>query len=207
MKLLLMLFSGEDIHKITAAKVFKLDINEVNSTQRNNAKAVNFGIIYGIGAFSLSQDLNITRKEAEEYIEGYFEKYPKVKEYMNETVKKARELGYVTTLFGRRRPIPEISSSNFNLRSFGERVAMNTPIQGTAADIIKIAMIRVYNKLKEKLKSRLILQVHDELLVEVHKDELDEVKEILKNEMENAVKLDVPLEIDMHLGDTWFEAK
>ncbi len=200
--------SGEDIHKITAAKVFKLDINEVNSTQRNNAKAVNFGIIYGIGAFSLSQDLNITRKEAEEYIEGYFEKYPKVKEYMNETVKKARELGYVTTLFGRRRPIPEISSSNFNLRSFGERVAMNTPIQGTAADIIKIAMIRVYNKLKEKkLKSRLILQVHDELLVEVHKDELDEVKEILKNEMENAVKLDVPLEIDMHLGDTWFEAK
>ena len=169
---------------------------------------MNFGIIYGIGAFSLSQDLNITRKEAEEYIEGYFEKYPKVKEYMNETVKKARELGYVTTLFGRRRPIPEISSSNFNLRSFGERVAMNTPIQGTAADIIKIAMIRVYNKLKEKkLKSRLILQVHDELLVEVHKDELDEVKEILKNEMENAVKLDVPLEIDMHLGDTWFEAK
>jgi len=131
-----------------------------------------------------------------------------VKEYMNRTVENAKESGYVSTLFGRRRPIPEISSKNFNLRSFGERVAMNTPIQGTAADIIKIAMVRVYKKLKERnLRSRLILQVHDELLVEVHKDELEEVKEILKNEMENAVKLDVPLEVDIHFGDTWFEAK
>jgi len=200
--------SGADIHKITASKVFKVPVEEVTSLQRSNAKAVNFGIIYGIGAFSLSQDLNISRKEAEEYIESYFEKYPKVKEYMNRTVENAKESGYVTTLFGRRRPIPEISSKNFNLRSFGERVAMNTPIQGTAADIIKIAMVRVYKKLKERnLRSRLILQVHDELLVEVHKDELEEVKEILKNEMENAVKLDVPLEVDIHFGDTWFEAK
>lgn len=200
--------SGEDIHRITASQVFNIPVKEVTSKQRSNAKAVNFGIVYGIGAFSLSQDLNITRKEAEDYIEGYFEKYPNVRKYMDETVKEAKKFGYVTTLFGRRRSIPEINSKNFNRRSFGERVAMNTPIQGTAADIIKIAMIRVYNKLKENnLKSRLILQVHDELLVEVHKDEIDKVKGILKEEMENAARLDVPLEIDMHLGETWFEAK
>lgn len=200
--------TGEDIHRITASQVFKVPFDEVTSRQRSDAKAVNFGIVYGIGAFSLSQDLNISRKEAEAYIEGYFEKYPNVRQYMDETIKQARELGYVTTLFGRRRIIPDINSNNFARRSFGERVAMNTPIQGTAADIIKIAMIRVFNKLKEKnLESRLILQVHDELLIEVHKEEIDEVKQILKNEMECAVKLDVPLDIDMHLGKTWFETK
>ncbi|WP_341877043.1 DNA polymerase I [Defluviitalea saccharophila] len=200
--------TGEDIHKITASQVFKVPFDEVTPRQRSNAKAVNFGIVYGIGAFSLSQDLNISRKEAEAYIEGYFEKYPNVRKYMDETIKQAREQGYVTTLFGRRRVIPDISSNNFTRRSFGERVAMNTPIQGTAADIIKIAMIKVFNKLKEKnLKSRLILQVHDELLVEVHKDEVDEVKQILKHEMEHAAKLDVPLDVDMHLGKTWFETK
>ncbi|NLM12929.1 MAG: DNA polymerase I [Epulopiscium sp.] len=200
--------TGEDIHKLTASQVFKVPLDEVTPRQRSNAKAVNFGIVYGIGAFSLSQDLNITRKEAEAYIEGYFEKYPKVKKYMEETIKQARERGYVTTLFGRRRLIPDIHSSNFTRRSFGERVAMNTPIQGTAADIIKIAMIRVFNKLKENhLKSRLILQVHDELLVEVHKDEVNEVKEILKYEMEHAAKLDVPLDVDMSLGKTWFDTK
>jgi len=200
--------TGEDIHKLTASQVFKVPLDEVTPRQRSNAKAVNFGIVYGIGAFSLSQDLNISRKEAEAYIEGYFEKYPNVRKYMDETIKQARELGYVTTLFGRRRVIPDINSTNFARRSFGERVAMNTPIQGTAADIIKIAMIKVFNKLKEKnLKSRLILQVHDELLIEVHKDEIEEVKQILKYEMEHAVSLDVPLDVDMHLGKTWFDTK
>ncbi|WP_058485057.1 DNA polymerase I [Defluviitalea phaphyphila] len=199
---------GEDIHKITASQVFKVPLKDVTPRQRSDAKAVNFGIVYGIGAFSLSQDLNISKKEAEKYIEGYFEKYPNVKKYMDDTVQQAKELGYVTTLFGRRRIIPEINSKNFVRRSFGERVAMNTPIQGTAADIIKIAMVKVFNKLKERnLKSKLILQVHDELLIEVHKDELEEVKEILKYEMEHAVSLSVPLDVDMHVGENWFETK
>ncbi|NLK21675.1 MAG: DNA polymerase I [Epulopiscium sp.] len=200
--------TGEDIHRITASQVFKVPFDEVTQRQRNDAKAVNFGIVYGIGAFSLSQDLNISRKEAEKYIEGYFEKYPNVRKYMDATINETRKLGYVSTLFGRRREVADINSKNFMRRSFGERVAMNTPIQGTAADIIKIAMIKVFNRLKErKLKSRLILQVHDELIIEVHKDEIEEVKEILRHEMEYAVELDVPLEIDMHLGKSWFETK
>lgn len=198
----------QDIHKLTASQVFKIPFDEVTSKQRSNAKAVNFGIVYGIGAFSLSQDLDITRAEAERYIEGYFEKYPKVKLYLDKLVENARVKGYAETIFNRRRLIPEINSTNFNQRSFGERVAMNMPIQGSAADIIKIAMIKVEQRFKEKnLKSRLILQVHDELLIEAYKTELDIVKEILKYEMENAVQFSVPMDIDMHIGNTWFETK
>ncbi|MDE6937453.1 MAG: DNA polymerase I, partial [Lachnospiraceae bacterium] len=170
--------------------------------------AVNFGIVYGISSFGLSQDLSITKKEAAQYIEDYFRTYPGIKSFLDDTVKHAKEMGYVVTLFNRRRPVPELSSGNFMQRSFGERVAMNAPIQGTAADIIKIAMTGVNRRLKEKqMKSRLVLQVHDELLIEAHRSELDEVKTILKEEMENAASLDVPLEVDMHTGDNWYEAK
>ncbi len=199
---------GQDIHTLTASQVFNVPFDEVTPLQRSNAKAVNFGIVYGIGSFSLGQDIGISRKEAEKYIEGYFEKYPKVKLFMNDMVEQARQKGYATTIFNRVRHIPEISSSNFVQRSFGERVAMNMPVQGSAADIIKIAMVKVYNRLKaEGLKSKLILQVHDELLIEAYKDELDKVREILKEEMEGAVTLAVPLETDVHVGETWYEAK
>ena len=190
--------------------IWKQDVykRQVTDQQRRNAKAVNFGIVYGISSFGLSQDLSITRKEASKYIEDYFTTYPGIKIFLDDTVKHAKEMGYVVTLFGRRRPVPELSSSNYMQRSFGERVAMNAPIQGTAADIIKIAMIGVGRRLKEqKMKSRLVLQVHDELLVEAYKPELDQVKKILKEEMEQAASLDVPLEIDMHTGDNWYEAK
>ncbi|MFA9379065.1 MAG: DNA polymerase I [Lachnotalea sp.] len=198
----------QDIHKITASEVFHTPLDEVTSLQRSNAKAVNFGIVYGISAFGLSQDLNISRKEASEYIEKYFETYPRVKEFLDETVEKAKEDGFATTIFGRVRPIPELKSSNFMQRSFGERVAMNSPIQGTAADVIKIAMIRVNNRLKiESLKSKLILQVHDELLIEAHEDEIEKVKQILNEEMHGAADLLVPLEIDMHTGNNWYETK
>ena len=157
---------------------------------------------------SLSQDLSITRKEATRYIEDYFKTYPGIKTFLDDTVKHAKQMGYVVTLFGRRRPVPELASGNFMQRSFGERVAMNAPIQGTAADIIKIAMINVHRRLKERqMKSRLVLQVHDELLIEAYQPELEEVREILRNEMEQAVSLDVPLEIDMHTGENWYEAK
>ena len=200
--------NGDDIHRITASQVLKISLDEVTDTQRSNAKAVNFGIIYGIGGFSLSQDLGITKKEAENYIESYFEKYPKVKQYMDNAVKEAKINGYASSILGRRRAIPELESQNFINRAFGERIAMNMPIQGSAADIIKIAMIRVYKRFEaEKLKSRLILQVHDELLVEAKKDEIDVVSKILKEEMENAANLDVPIEVDIHKGDTWFAAK
>lgn len=200
--------NGDDIHKITASQVLKIPLEEVTPSQRNNAKAVNFGIIYGIGGFSLSQDLGITKKEADNYIAAYFEKYPKVKEYLDNSIQEAKRNGYATTLFGRRRAIPELSSSNFIKRAFGERVAMNMPIQGSAADIIKIAMIKVFERLrKENLASRLILQVHDELLLEVKTDEIDKVKIILKEEMENATSLLVPLDVDIHEGKTWFDAK
>lgn len=176
--------------------------------QRRNAKAVNFGIVYGISSFGLSQDLSITRKEAAQYIENYFETYPKIKGFLDGLVTEAKEKGYVTTMFGRRRPVPELRSSNFMQRSFGERVAMNSPIQGTAADIIKIAMIRVGKALKEQnLKSRLLLQVHDELLVETAEDETAQVSAILEKEMKNAARLAVSLEIDMHTGSNWYEAK
>ena len=200
--------SAQDIHAITASEVFHVPLNEVTPLQRRNAKAVNFGIVYGISAFGLSEDLSITRKEALEYINKYFETYPQVKIFLDGLVEHAKEQGYVTTMFGRRRPVPELKSANFMQRSFGERVAMNSPIQGTAADIIKIAMIRVDRRLREEgLSSRLILQVHDELLVETAVSELEQVKKILSEEMRQAAKLKVELEIDMHSGNSWFEAK
>lgn len=187
---------NQDIHKLTASQVFKIPFNEVTAIQRSNAKAVNFGIIYGMGSFSLSEDLNITKKEADIYIEGYFEKYPNVKVYLNRLIEDAELKGYSETLFHRRRLIPDINSKNFINRSFSERVAMNTPIQGTAADIIKIAMVRVYNRLKaENLKSRLILQVHDELLIEAKKDEVDKVKKILEQEMKYSIEIDIIKEL------------
>ena len=197
-----------DIHRITASQVFHIPFDEVTPQQRRNAKAVNFGIVYGISSFGLSQDLSITRKEAAKFIDDYFATYPGIKTFLDHAVTHAKEEGYVVTLFGRRRPVPELSSSNFMQRSFGERVAMNSPIQGAAADIIKIAMIRVNQRLKDqKMKSRLVLQVHDELLIEAYEPELDEVQNILKEEMEHAAELKVPLEIDMHTGDNWYEAK
>ena len=199
--------SDEDIHRITASQVFNTPLNEVTKTQRSNAKAVNFGIVYGISSFGLSQDLSISKKEAAKYIEKYFETYPKVHEFLNGLVSSAKEKGYSVTMFKRRRPIPELSSSNFMQRSFGERVAMNAPIQGTAADIIKLAMIGVYHKLKELgLKSKLILQVHDELLIETAKDEVDIVKSILDEQMKNATRLSVALVVDTNEGSNWLEA-
>ena len=199
---------AQDIHRITASQVFHVPFDQVTDLQRRNAKAVNFGIVYGISSFGLSQDLSITRKEAAEYIEKYFETYPRIKQFLDESVEEAKKNGYVCTLFGRRRPVPELSSSNYMQRSFGERVAMNSPIQGTAADIIKIAMVRVNERLKkENLRSRLILQVHDELLVEAAVDEVETVKQILLEEMQGAADLDVCLEIDMHTGNSWYEAK
>ena len=199
---------AQDIHRITASQVFHIPFDEVTDLRRRNAKAVNFGIVYGISSFGLSQDLSITRKEAAQYIEKYFETYPGIKKFLDDTVENAKKEGYVTTLFGRRRPMPELKAGNFMQRSFGERVAMNAPIQGTAADIIKIAMIRVNDRLKaENLKSRLILQVHDELLIEAEESETDEVKRILLEEMQGAAELSVKLEIDMHTGKSWYEAK
>lgn len=198
----------EDIHRITASKVFHTPFEEVTDLQRRNAKAVNFGIVYGISSFGLSQDLSISKKEAAEYIEQYFETYPGVKRFLDQMVAQAKEKGYVTTMYGRRRPIPELSSNNFMQRSFGERVAMNSPIQGTAADIMKIAMIRVWERLhSERLKSRLILQVHDELLIETCNGEEEQVRRILTEEMQQAADLSVVLEIDLHTGTDWYEAK
>ena len=199
---------AQDIHRMTASQVFHTPFEKVTDLQRRNAKAVNFGIVYGISSFGLSQDLSISKKEAQEYIERYFESYPKIKEFLDGCVEKAKKDGYSVTMFGRRRPLPEISSSNFMQRSFGERIAMNAPIQGTAADIIKIAMNRVHRRLiDEGLKSRLLLQVHDELLIEAAPDEVDEVKKILDEEMKGAADLSVELEIDTHTGKNWYEAK
>lgn len=199
---------AEDIHRMTASKVFHVPLEEVTPLQRRNAKAVNFGIVYGISSFGLGQDLGISRKEAEAYIQQYFETYPGIHEFLNRCVEDAKEKGYSVTMFGRRRPMPELKSSNFMQRSFGERVAMNAPIQGTAADIIKIAMIRVAKRLKEEqLKTRLLLQVHDELLLEVPEDELEKAEQILEEEMTGAAHLAVKLEIDMHTGNNWYEAK
>ncbi|MDR1801322.1 MAG: DNA polymerase I [Lachnospiraceae bacterium] len=199
---------AEDIHRLTASQVFHVPFDEVTDLQRRNAKAVNFGIVYGISSFGLSQGLSITRKEAQDYIEHYFQTYPGVKAFLDKAVSDAKEKGYAITLFGRRRPVPELSSSNYQQRSFGERVAMNSPIQGTAADIIKIAMIGVAKRLKdENLKSRLVLQVHDELLIEAHDSEIKEVKRILKEEMEGAASLLVPLDADIHEGKNWYDAK
>lgn len=199
---------AEDIHRLTASEVFHVPFDEVTDLQRRNAKAVNFGIVYGISSFGLSQDLSISRKEAAEYIEKYFETYPKIKGFLDGLVKAGKENGYVSTMFGRRRPIPELKSGNFMQRSFGERVAMNSPIQGTAADIIKIAMNRVYQRLKQEgLQSRLVLQVHDELLIETRKEELEIVSHILEEEMKGAADLSVELDVDMHEGNSWYEAK
>ena len=197
-----------DIHRITASQVFHVPFDEVTPLQRRNAKAVNFGIVYGISSFGLSQDLSISRKEADGYIKKYFETYPGIKSFLDKAVADAKTRGYAETLYGRRRPVPELSSGNFMQRSFGERVAMNSPIQGTAADIIKIAMIRVADRLKrEGLKSRLILQIHDELLIETAVDEQEAVKKILKEEMMGAASLAVPLEIDMNSGNNWYDLK
>ncbi len=200
--------SAQDIHAITASEVFHVPLQEVTSLQRRNAKAVNFGIVYGISAFGLGEGLSISKKEAQEYIDKYFETYPGVKEYLERLVREGKELGYVTTLYGRRRPVPEMKSDNFKQRSFGERVAMNSPIQGTAADIMKIAMIGVDQELRrKKLRSRIVLQVHDELLIEAWKEEAEEVKKILEDKMKHASQLKVSLEVEAQEGDSWFAAK
>lgn len=200
--------SEEDIHRKTASEVFGVDKKSVTEDMRRRAKAVNFGIVYGISDFGLAKDIGISRAEAKRYIEAYFSTYPKVKKFLDETVKQAKEQGFVTTLYKRRRPIPELSSSNYNIRSFGERAAMNTPVQGTAADIIKIAMVRVYDALKKETKSaKLILQVHDELIVSCNRNEEEKVKKILEREMEGAAKLSVPLTAEAKSGYSWYDAK
>jgi len=200
--------NGDDIHTLTASQVLGINPEEVSKEERSNAKAVNFGIVYGISAFGLSEDIGVTVKEAERYINGYFEKYPGVKAYLDDVVKQARKDGFVSTVFNRRRSLSELSSSNYNMRSFGERVAMNMPLQGTAADIMKIAMINVANRLeKEGLKAKIILQVHDELLVESPVDEAEKVKLLLKEEMEQAANLSVPLTVDVSVGDSWYDTK
>ncbi|GAE89084.1 DNA polymerase I [Acetivibrio straminisolvens JCM 21531] len=200
--------NNEDIHTSTAASVFGIPKEEVTPIMRSRAKAVNFGIVYGIGDFSLAKDLKISRKEARMYIDSYLDRYPNVKRYMHDIVEEGKEKGFVTTMFKRRRYLPELKSRNFNIRSFGERIAMNTPIQGSAADIIKIAMVKVHGELKKrKLKSRLILQVHDELIVEVFKEEKEEVEKILSEGMQNAVSLKVPLVVEVKSGNNWYETK
>lgn len=200
--------NNEDIHAVTASQVLGIPLEDVTKEQRSSAKAVNFGIVYGIGEFSLAQDLHISVKEAKAYIESYLEKYHGVRNYMESIKEQAKKDGYVKTMLNRIRYIPELKSPNYNIRQFGERVALNTPIQGTAADIIKLAMVRVDNRLiNEGLKSKLILQVHDELIVEAHKDEVNKVKQILSEEMQNAMELNVPLKVDMSTGHSWYDAK
>ena len=196
-----------DIHTLTASQVFHVSLDQVTPLQRRNAKAVNFGIVYGISAFGLSQDLKISRKEASEYIDNYFASYPKIKEFLDQAVATAKEQGYITTYYHRRRPVPELASSNFMQRSFGERIAMNSPIQGTAADIIKLAMIRVDERLRsEELQARLVLQVHDELLIEAPKEEEERVREILHQEMMGVTDFQVAMDIDIQSGSDWYEA-
>lgn len=200
--------NNEDIHTKTASEVFGVAKEEVDSTMRSRAKAVNFGIVYGISDYGLSRDLNIPRKESKLYIDNYLENYKNVKKYMEDIVVEGKENGYVETILHRRRYIPELKAKNFNIRSFGERIAMNTPIQGSAADIIKIAMVNVYNELKKrKLKSKLILQIHDELIIEATEDEVEEVKTLMKNIMENSIELSVPLTVDLQVGDSWYDTK
>lgn len=200
--------ADEDIHAITASQVFDVPLDQVDSTLRRKAKAVNFGIVYGISSFGLGQDLDISRKEAEGYIEKYFATYGKVKKFLDRTVEDAKKNGYTVTMFGRRRPIPELASSNFMTRSFGERAAMNAPVQGTAADIIKIAMVRVNRRLKkEHLQSKLVLQIHDELIIETKKEEVEIVQKILVQEMMHAADLAVPLLVDANVGDSWYDTK
>lgn len=199
---------NEDIHKQAASKVFNVPMEQVTKEQRTSAKAVNFGIVYGISDFGLAEQIDVPRKKAKEYIEQYLEKYSGIKQFMNDIVEKTKETGYVETLFHRRRYIPEISSNNYMIRQFGNRAAMNTPIQGTAADIMKIAMIHVYQEMKEKnMKSKIVLQVHDELLIETVKEEVEEIKNILKNCMESAITLKVPLKVDLSEAKNWYDAK
>ena len=200
--------NGEDIHAVTASKILNIPINELTKDQRNSAKAINFGIVYGMSEYTLSQDLGISFKDAKNYMNEYFNKYSSVRDYLDFLKKFAHLHGYVKTLMNRVRYIPELSSQQAMVRAFGERAAMNTPVQGSAADIMKCAMVRVYNRLKaENLQAKIILQVHDELIVETPHDEVDKVKAILKTEMENAVKLDVPLIADMESGNSWYDAK
>jgi DNA polymerase-1 len=199
--------SGMDFHTVTASKVFNVPVENVSHILRSRAKAVNFGIVYGISAWSLANDIGVSTAEAKEYMDAYYARYSGVRQYMNSVVEKARADGYVSTLFGRRRYLPELKSTNFNTRSFGERVALNMPIQGTAADIIKLAMVNVYSRLKnEGLEAKLILQVHDELIVECPESEEEKVKKLLDEEMENAVHLSVPLTAEAKSGHTWAEA-
>ena len=199
---------GQDIHKQAASKVFKTPIDEVTKEQRSNAKAVNFGIVYGISDFGLGEQLGISRKQAKKYIDEYLTEYSGIKGFMEKTIEKAKEIGYVETLFNRRRYIPELKSNNYMVRQFGARAAMNTPIQGTAADIMKIAMINVYRELKlRKMKSIIVLQVHDEMMIEAPIEEAEEVKEIVKKQMENAITLNVPLIADVSEANNWYECK
>ena len=199
---------GLDIHRKTASEVFGIPFDEVDSEHRSRAKAVNFGIVYGISDYSLSQDLGISRKEAKEYIDNYFEKFSGVHKYMNDVVEKAKEDGYVKTLFNRRRNIPELQNSNYNIRAFGERVALNMPIQGTSADIIKIAIVKIFNKFREEdIAAHIIVTVHDEIVVEVKKEEADRVKDIIKDLMENIDGLDMDLKVDINQADNWYDAK
>ncbi|MDR3644826.1 MAG: DNA polymerase, partial [Clostridia bacterium] len=198
----------DDIHTITASQVFRLPPEMVTPLLRTRAKAVNFGIVYGISAFSLAQDIGVTVREADSYIKNYLETFSGVRDYMRDVVAKAKENGYVETLLGRRRMLPELASSNHNLRSAGERIALNTPIQGTAADIIKIAMVRVHDRLKDEgLKARLILQVHDELIIEAPFGEAEAVRKVVGQEMEGAMSLRVRLEAEVHSGASWYDAK
>jgi len=199
---------GKDIHTTTAAQVFHVDAGEVTPDMRRSAKAVNFGIVYGISAFSLSQDIGVSVAEAKAYMEAYFATFPGVRKYMDAIVETARETGFVETIFHRRRDLPELKSSNFNLRSFGERVALNMPIQGTAADIMKLAMVAVHKRLKGEFpEARLVLQVHDELIVECPADQAEAVAKLLEEEMEQVVRLSVPLTAEAHWGCNWLEAK
>jgi DNA polymerase-1 len=196
------------VHSVTASQVFGVTVDEVTPKMRRSAKAVNFGIIYGISEYGLAKNLKIEPSEARSYINKYFEMYPSVKEYMAKNVEQARKFGYVTTVLGRKRVIKEINSPNYNLRSFGERAAMNMPLQGSSADIIKIAMVNVHKRLKEECpNSYLILQVHDELIIDASASEVEKAKEILIYEMENAVKLSVPLDVEASCGSSWYEAK
>lgn len=199
---------GEDIHRQAASKVFKTPMEEVTKEQRSNAKAVNFGIVYGISDFGLGEQLGISRKIAKQYIEEYLQEYAGIKNFMDDMKEKAKETGYVETLFNRRRYIPELKSNNYMVRQFGERAAMNTPIQGTAADIMKIAMINVYKKLiEENLEAKIVLQVHDEMMIEAPLAEAEKVKEIVKTEMEGAIKLNVPLIAEVSEAENWYECK
>ena len=200
--------NDEDIHREVASRVFGVPLENVTKEQRSRAKAVNFGIVYGITDFGLSQQIGTTRKQAKEYIDSYLEKYDGIKKYMDKVIEKAKDTGYVETLFGRRRYIPELKSNNYMIREFGKRAAMNTPIQGTAADIMKIAMNSVYEKLeKSNLDAKIVLQVHDELILEVKESQKEDAKKILKESMENATKLNIPLKVEVTDAKSWYDAK